>query len=387
MRTKKLTKTLIALLAIVALISSCSHQGEKNTTENESTAIAKNDSLPKLKGDDNINRATRFYAGISKEGVSMSEEDAERWQKYSTEIKRLLDMSNNTRSMLDSLVKNDFKDFRDKVDLVFYPFSGADFLFPTTIFPDADTYILCGLENPGSPISTDIKTDYAHYQSYRKALATFLRISYFITKDMAKDLDNAEIDGTCPVLSMLMATAGYDIISIENKAINENGDLIDGGGKGNVMMYKFFKQGSSHEQTLYYISGNVENDKFEENAKKYFNKALAGHTVASYLKAASYLMHWSGFSDMRDIILNNSQYIVGDDSGIPYKYLTENFDVTLYGTYVRPQNIFKMEKQPELDKAYIENADKVKPLPFRIGYSNPSNWQCSRRKNTKASNN
>ena len=153
------------------------------------------------------------------------------------------------------------------------------------------------------------------------------------------------------------------------------------------MMYKFFKQGSNHEQTLYYVSANVVNKKFEENVKKYFNKALAGHTVASYLKAASYLMHWSGFSDMRDIILNNSQYIVGDDSGIPYKYLTENFDVTLYGTYVRPQNIFHMEKQPELDRAYIENADKVKPLPFRIGYSNPSNWQCSRRKNTTASSN
>lgn len=392
MRTKQLTKALIALLTTVAFLSSCSQQGEKNTagkdsTGNDSTAIAQNDSLPKLKGDDNINRATRFYAGISKDGITMSEEDAQSWQKYSKEINRLLNLGSKSRSMLDSLVKNDFKDFRDKVDLVFYPFSGADFLFPTTIFPDADTYILCGLENPGSPISTDIKTNYAHYQSYRKALSTFLQISYFITKDMAKDLDNNELDGTCPVLSMLMATAGYDIISIENKAINDDGELIDGGGNGNVMMYKFFKQGSNHEQTLYYISANVVNKKFEENVKKYFNKALSGHTVASYFKAASYLLHWKGFSEMLDIVLNNSQYIVGDDSGVPYKYLTENFDVTLYGTYVRPQNIFHMEKQPELDRAYIENADKVKPLPFRIGYSNPSNWQCSRRKNTTASSN
>ena len=314
----------------------------------------------------------------------MSEEDAQSWQKYSKEINRLLNLGSKSRSMLDSLVRNDFKDFRDKVDLVFYPFSGADFLFPTTIFPDADTYILCGLENPGSPISTDIKTNYAHYQSYRKALSTFLQISYFITKDMAKDLDNNELDGTCPVISMLMATDGYEIISIKNKKVADGGQLVDAEGMGNVMEYKFFRKGSKHEQTLYYVSADLEDKRKDENVYKFFANNFKNHTVASYLKAASYLMTQSNFSIICETIVNNSQYIVEDDSGVPYKYLTDKFDVTLYGMYKRPLPVFTSSCiQPELDQAYKDNADKVKPLPFRIGYNNPSNWQCARRKSGK----
>ncbi len=390
MKSTKFIAPLITIIITVAFFSSCFQQGEKNGNGNDSTAIAQNDSaaLPKLKGDDNINRATRFYAGISKDGITMSEKDAQDWDKYSNEIKRLLGISNKTRSMVDSLARSDFKDFRDKVDMVFYPFSGADFPYPITIFPNADTYILCGLEKPGSPISTDIKTNYAHYWSYRKALYSFFLISYFITKDMRHDLNNDELDGVCPVITMLMATAGYDIISIENKSINENGELINGDGNGNVMQYKFFKQGSNHEQTLIYVSANVANDKFDENVKKFFNKALANHTVATYLKAASYLLHWKGFDNMRDIVLNNSQYIVGDDSGMPYKYLIDNFDVTLYGVYKRPLNVFSSATiQHDLDRAYHKQADNVKPLPFRIGYNNPSNWQCSRRKSNNANKN
>ena len=40
----------------------------------------------------------------------------------------------------------------------------------------------------------------------------------------------------------------------------------------------------------------------------------------------------------------------------------------------------KRTYQPDLMTAYTDNADKVKPLPFHIGYSEPSNWLCARRK-------
>ncbi len=360
-------------------VAACS-QGEGTSTSG-SSAASDTANLPVLNGDEGINRATRFYAGISKDGVNISAGDAAAWEKYSKEIKGLLAVSEDTRKKVDSLAKTDFKDFRDKADVVFYPFSGADFPYPLTIFPDADTYILCGLEKVGSPISTEIKTSPAHYESYRKTLSSFLRLSYFITKDMKDDMDNNELDGTCPVISMLMATMGYEIISIENKAIDDSGKLIDGGGKGNVMEYKFFRSGSRHEQTLYYVSADVEDHRMDPKVMKFFEVSLQGHTVASYLKAASYLMHMPNFTRIRDCIVDNSQYVVEDDSGVPYKYLTGKFDITLYGMYKRPLAVFSDScVQSDLDQAYKAAVDKVKPLPFRIGYNNPSNWLCARRK-------
>ena len=379
---KSLVLTLTVLLASTSFYS-C-RQGENsgsNTSANDTTAKADSATQPALKADEGINRATRFYAGISKEGINMSSADEQAWDKYSKEIKSLIEISNKTRSQVDSLAKADFSDFRDKVDVVFYPFSGADFLYPTTIFPDADTYILCGLEKLGSPFGENIKTTYAHYESYRKALSYFLRVSYFITKDMQNDFHNDELDGVCPVITMLMATAGYDIISIEKKDLDENGGLIPAKDKGQVMQYKFFRHGTNHEQTLYFYSGNVQNTALNPNYKKFIEKSLASHTVASYFKAASYILQSSGFSDIRDYALNYSKYIIQDDSGIPYRNLTDKFDITLYGAYKHPLQVFgNYAYQEDLNQAYQNKAASIHRLPFRIGYNNPSNWLCARRK-------
>ncbi|MBQ9585155.1 MAG: hypothetical protein IJR20_04040 [Muribaculaceae bacterium] len=374
MRKNNVTIAIVFFISSIA-IASCSHKGMSGLGDNDSTTVKKT-----LVGDDNINKVARFYAGMSKEGVEMSEEDSKAWGEYSQEIKRMLNAGAKARVQVDSLASVDFKDFRNKVDLVFYPFSGADFLYPITIFPDADTYILCGLEKTGSQIGTDIKTNYAQCDSYRKALKSFMKHSYFITLMMKDDLDNENIDGVCPVLTMLMATADYEIISIKNKKIDENGNLIAADRSGNVMEYKFFKKGSKHEQTLYYFSTNVRNTDFDPNFKKYLDITLSKHTMGTYLKAASYMMHWTTFSDIRNYILDNSLAVIQDDSGIAYKHFDDRFDITLYGIYKHPLPSFdKRTYQPDLMKAYTENADKVKTLPFYIGYNEPSNWLCARR--------
>lgn len=382
MKQVKFATLLIVVMMTSTMFTSCKQgRGNSSNDQDSTSTVVDSASLPNLTGDASINRATRFYAGISKDGVDMADEDSKAWDRYSGEIKKLLDVSLVTRTKLDTLARNDFSDFRDKVDLVFYPFSGADFLFPITLFPNADTYVMSGLEKPGAPISADIKTNYAYYESYRKALSTFLRSSYFITKNMANDLNNEKIDGVCPVIAMLMATAGYEIISIQNMKFDENGKLTTSDGTSNVIQFKFFRSGSKHEQTLCYVSGNVADGGFDNNFKKYIETTFPNHTVATYLKAASYLMHQSNFSTIRDHIVDYSQYLLEDDSGIPYRFLTDKFDITLYGIYKRPLLCFTDACiQPDLDKAYKDNADKVKPLTFQIGYNRPSNLLCARRK-------
>ena len=375
-------KFIFAIFFLVALsfIETGCNGKSGNTAETDSIDSEKMEK-PEPVADAKINQATRFYAGISCDSIEMTPADSKSWEQYSNNLKQMLTRTEVITKGLDSIARTDFSDFRDKVDFVLYPFSGADVIYPTLIYPNADTYFLCGLEKTGKPITGELKTSFAHYEAYRNALTTFLRSGFFVTKDMQDDLHNEELDGICPVLSMLMAIRGYDIISIKQMKLNEAGDFMPTDSTSNAIEFKFFKHGSRHEQTLYYLSGDIQNAAFNANMKAYLDKTLPNHTVGTYLKAASFLLRWDSFSTMRDYILNNSLAVVQDDTGVPYRILKEKFDITLYGKYKYPSKQFGSQcGQPDLEEVYKENAASIHPLPFLLGYVNSHNLICGRKK-------
>ncbi len=378
---KKIQFLALAMAAATVLVQpSCTgtSSGSAGTDSIGDTA----QEAPALVGDSAINRASAFYAGVSRDGISISESDAADWDKYSAQIKEQRVPCEKTCATMDSLVNADCADFRDSVDYVFYPFSGADVMFPTTIYPDADTYFMCGLEKTGTPISTEVKTNYAFYEAYRGAMSNFFKYGYFITKEMHSDLHNAQIDGVCPVMTLLMAAQGYEVISIDYCTVDANGQIAHADKEANMLQIKFFKRGSNHEQTLIYYTGDVQDKNFDPGLKKYLDGALSQHTVGTYLKAASFLMHWDSFSMMRNLALDHSLSIIQDDTGIPYRFLSEKYDVTLYGAYQHPSREFDVHcYQHDLEALYAANDGSVKPLPFRLGYTySRSQWQIARHK-------
>lgn len=325
-----------------------------------------------------INSAARFYAGVSSEGIAMSNEDRASWKKYADSMQKNIEKSRKTLSLVDSLVNEDMQDVRSKADLVFYPFSGPDVLYPITMFPDADTYLLVGLEKAGS-IAREIKTGINDYRLYRKALEVYLRSSFFRTLSMEEDFSNDTIDGTLPVICLLMAVSDCEIVSVEHKVITEVGTLEDSSSKTNCAEVKFCRQGSHQVKTLYYLSANVKSRYMDGLVQKYLDRTLRDRHVVTFLKAASYLMHEPTFDKIRNYILNYSFSVIQDDSGIPYRFF-DGWDLTFYGNYMRPLGIFDEHNyQRDLQAVY----DSVMPhrLPFRIGYNNPSNWMCARKIN------
>lgn len=366
-------------LAAVSLTSCKGGSEQGNNTKNDSTTVE----LPDLKGDEQLNKALRFYAGLSREGIEMTPADEKAWDNYSASFKQLVATTDKTRQQMDSIAKNDFADFRDSTDYVFYPFSAADFIYANALFPDADTYFLCGLEKTGTPISGELRKSSSHYAAYSKALGIFFRSTYFVTKDMKHELDNQELDGVAPVITMLMAVAGREVISVEPSTFDAEGNIVPAEkGKDNVLRIKFFKPGTKHEQTLIYVSGSVADGDFNPNLRKYIEKTLPQHHVSCFLKAASFLMTQDNFSEIRNTILRYSKAVIQDDSGVPFRYFAQNgFETTLYGVYQRPIGCFSEKcMQYDLQDLYKEQADKVHPLPFYIGYSKPSSWVVARKK-------
>jgi hypothetical protein len=256
---------------------------------------------------------------------------------------------------------------------MFYMFSGPDFLYANAFFPNASTYILCGIE-PVGPIPDIDNIPRAILPSalanLRKSLDSVLSWSFFITKNMKVDLRQKQLSGTLPVLYVFLARAGCTIDSVAPVALDKDGNFVPEG-KGTTPGAKIVFVGpSGRQQALYYFMSDLADWAIKANPGfgKFCEQQGQGVTL---LKAASYLMHSDNFSMVRGFLLAHSKVILQDDSGIPIRFFAKDkWDVHYYGRYVGPINRFKKYPQPDLAK---ENATNT-ALEFSFGYQ----WQPSR---------
>ena len=257
---------------------------------------------------------------------------------------------------------------------MFYMFSGPDFLYANAFFPNASTYILCGIE-PVGPIpdvgAIPPQVLPLALANLRKSLDSLLNFSFFITKDMKLDLNQTQLNGTLPLLYIFLARAGYTIDSVTPVALDRSGNF-NAGGKGSTPGVKIvFHTAELPPQTLYYFTTDLGNDGIKSNPgfMKFCEQQGMG---VSLIKAASYLMHEAGFSRVRDFLLTHSKVILQDDSGIPRRFFGDKWNIRYCGNFVGPIEIFKKYQQPDLAGWYAQSAPA--PLHFSFGYQ----WQPSR---------
>jgi hypothetical protein len=252
---------------------------------------------------------------------------------------------------------------------MYYMFSGPDFLYANAFFPNASTYILCGVE-PVGPVPEIEKIPHPALASslanLRKSLDAVLSFSFFITKNMKIDLKQTQLSGTLPILYVFLARAGCTIDSVESVALDREGHFVPEG-KGTTPGVRIMFTGpAGRQQTLYYFTTDLANwaIKVNPNFMKFCEQQGTG---VSLLKAASYLMHSDNFSQVRDYLLTHSKVILQEDSGIPYRYFARNkWDIRFHGHYIGPINRFL--KHGQLDLAKDANASHPAPLPFSFGY-------------------
>lgn len=258
---------------------------------------------------------------------------------------------------------------------MYYMFSGPDFLYANAFFPNASTYILCGIEPVGPvPDLEKISRDAlpSSLATLRKSLDSVLSWSFFITKNMKVDLKETELSGTLPVLYVLLARAGCTIDSVTPVALDRTGNFVPEG-KGTTSGVKIIFSGTAgRPQTLYYFTADVANWALKMNPGFIKFCEQQGDGV-SLLKAASYLMHLNSFSQIRGFLLDQSKLILQDDSGIPFRFFAKNeWDIRFHGRYIGPIKRFLEHGQLDLNK---ENSIAApSPLPFSFGYQ----WQPSR---------
>ena len=289
---------------------------------------------------------------------------------------------------------NYLPDAAQTIPTVFYLFSGPDFLYASQFFPNARTYILAGTE-PIGPMPDVMRfigpgLDPA-LQSLEKSLNSVLSFSFFITKDMKTDLQREELKGTLPIFYVFLARAGKTITDISFITLDKDGQphgaAANEKSKGVTSGVRItFGAPGTAPQTLYYFTTDLSDDGIRSQPG--FMKFCAGQGVGySLLKSASYLMFEGGFENVRRFLLNHSNVIVQDDSGIPLAgFDPAQWALRFFGAYIGPIEIFKQHFQPALLATYQQIHPG--PIGFGIGYhwsGRQSTLIVARRKGTEVS--
>lgn len=306
---------------------------------------------------------------------SFTDEQKQAWAEYSKTA--ALDWNRLKRRYVDRISAWRAKNLPQStaVESVFYPFSGPDATNPLAFFPDAREYVLVGLEPAGCvPNSTEAFTP-EYWRTLHQAWQSAVSVGFFKTLDMRRDLADSGAGGILPVLLFLIGRAGNRIVDVSQIGIDPTGSLVTFMDSEHVETRGFetkgveirFKDDRHGERTLRYFASNLANYRMQQKpgTVKFLDRLAPGGVV---VKSASYLMHKRGFSQIRTIALAKANVLIEDDSGIPYSLVDQAvWDVTLFGNYDQPIDLFKDSAQDDLKAAYGAR-DKVRPLDFAFSY-------------------
>jgi hypothetical protein len=354
-------------LSIIATMIACLMVGEKSSAQVEQALPVTNPT----------NDTARFLAGMMPLADPMLKEMTldESWKRHTNFFNTAwADLDKRQLSKIRAWTGTHAPAAFSSKSTLFYMFSGPDFLYASTFFPQATTYVLCGIEPIGPiPDVSNLPRNLlgGELRSLQSSLNSVLSFSFFRTIDMKEDFKNHALSGTLPVLYIFLARSGMTINEVSYVSVDQSGalgpqpDPVNPNSKAPGVRISFVANGSDVKQTLYYFSTDISNDGIKKSGFLPFCKTLAAGN--SFVKSASYLMHETYFSSIREFLLSNTETLIQDDSGIPCSFFTqEKWDMTFHGSYPGPITLFKNYGQPLLYDYY--KTTKPAPLDFGIGY-------------------
>lgn len=398
---KKILTTFIATVGLLGLLQSCANfEKNKTTTQNPSPSpeatqtTAKSESVEPQKSQIQFDQAkakqltdtAKLLAGMKVDDNSelAKIQNMDVWQNHRNTLENSWAQLNKQQlSKLRQWSDQELKAINNTSPTIFYPFSGPDFLYAYSLFPQGKEYVMIGLEPVGTvPTLSQVNTGNINQKlaEARNSLYALLEFSFFRTNDMKVDMAN---QGVLPVIFLFMARTNNQIIDVEFVGIDKQAN-IQKMAEGMVPGVKisFVPEGETTPKTLYYFSTDLSNDGLKKNPQfTEFVKKI--NAPVTYLKAASYLMYYETFSSIKNSILAKSNYILQDDSGMPIKFFDkQQWGLKFYGNYTQPIALFSNRYQPDLRQVY-QSDKSIQPLNFGIGYKfgvNQSNLMLANRK-------
>jgi hypothetical protein len=359
-------RPLITIITLSILAGSAAARRHQKAAE--TTAPAPQSEAPKLSVPP-PNDTALFLAGmpVPKNSVLFPLTQNPAWTAHASNFEKAFGKLNTRKlSKLRAWQNSYLPESKAPIPVAYYMFSGPDFLYFDQFFPNATVYIMCGKESLGPPPDPMRISDLGSaLHNLENAMKSSLATTYFITQDMKLDFGSQSFRGVVPILYVFLARGDKSITDVTYGSLGDGGFHVSAPGSGGTPGVRInFRDNHSHrEQTLFYFTTDISDGGISSNGA--FMSFCAQHGVgASFLKSSSYLMFENGFNRVREFILNHSNLIVQDDSGIPIRYFNrDKWNLRFFGSYVGPINLFKQHYQSELADLYQKSA----PPPFGIG--------------------
>jgi hypothetical protein len=223
---------------------------------------------------------------------------------------------------------------------VMYPFGGCDLISAMVTFPDAEEITTISLEGAGDPeglnnVSDEVKTKGLEY--FRPIIKAHL-----ITKNTSNASAVASETGVVPgQLGFSLAAAkmkGYRPVSLRYFQVEPDGSLhyyskeeietqkdqkakklkwswVDAGfSEAYRNMEIVFENDTGKKMVHRHVAWNLDNKHFENSGLHKFLQKQG--KISTMTKAASYLMWFDSFSVIRNYLLENSDFMISDATGI-----------------------------------------------------------------------
>lgn len=386
MRISKFAIFLIVLITTSAIIFSCNSGSKKNNAkDNDTINVTDKINYPK---DTTLDQIAALLAGDNADAFkSVFTDEMAFWNEYKMSIDTPWQRITDERlAKMDKWSKDEVSSKINDTALMFYPFSGPDFLNAYHLFPNANDYVMVAMEKLGTIpdlYSMTEKDLEAYLDAVNFGLRDIYKRSYFITGNMDQDLRKQKVDGVLPLLYVFLNRTGHEIYEfgyyrLENDGVSltkieEPTNSLE---VSECIWFKIMKKGDKKLKNLFYFYGDISDDGFVKNPV-FLQYLQSLRTCNSFIKSASYLSHYETFSNIRNLVLENSGSVLEDDTGIPFRYFEDDFTHYLYGIYEKPIADFQSTYlfQEDLDQAY--KTSEVKPLDFSLGYhwrSGNQNW-------------
>lgn len=272
---------------------------------------------------------------------------------------------------------------------VLYPFGGPDIHNALALFPDADSYLLFGLEPPGGmpdPATMNSSMVEAELAGLRAAVDTFIQMNFFFTREMERRLGRDSCNSVTGLLLFFLAMNGCAVESAARIAVGPDGTLVPGRPADGLIDWQspprarvpgieiVFRRPGGKTQVVRYFMLDIADAALARHSPNFITFLERFGRCVTMLKAASYLMHKVAarepaphFERIRFLVLAQSDFIVQDDSGIPLRYFArERWQLQFHGKYALPVTEFAHRLQKDLWNEMRNKSSGT--LPFRFGY-------------------
>jgi hypothetical protein len=174
------------------------------------------------------NDTARFLAGLPPSSnsplVAYTKDPV--WQQHARYFDSIFAREENAQ--LSKVREFSNKYLTDKHDTMLYMFSGPDFLYATSFFPNASTYVLAGLEPVGEIADLTALSPWAingELRNLELSMGSLFNFSFFITQNMKTQLREGPVNGTLPILYVFLARTGKSIHELNLVSLDEHGNF------------------------------------------------------------------------------------------------------------------------------------------------------------------